>query len=75
MQRVAIARAAVHAPPLVVADEPTGNLDSENGAQVLEVLRGLCHESGAAVVMATHSNEAAAAATRVIRMKDGRIAG
>jgi ABC-type lipoprotein export system ATPase subunit len=73
MQRVAIARAVVHEPPLLVADEPTGNLDSENGEQVLEVLRGLCHQIGSAALMATHSEAAAKCATRIIRMKDGRI--
>jgi putative ABC transport system ATP-binding protein len=73
MQRVAIARAVIHEPPLIVADEPTGNLDSENGAQILEVLRGLSADSGTTVVMATHSDAAAHWATRVVRMKDGRV--
>jgi putative ABC transport system ATP-binding protein len=73
MQRVAIARAVVHEPLLVVADEPTGNLDSENGAQVLGVLERLCHDRGTTIVMATHSDVAARSAGRVIRMKDGRI--
>jgi putative ABC transport system ATP-binding protein len=73
MQRAAIARALVHDPPLVVADEPTGNLDSENGQQVLDILKGLCAANGTTVVMATHSDVAARCATRVIRMKDGRI--
>ena len=73
MQRVAIARAVVHEPLLVVADEPTGNLDSENGAQVLAILQRLCLERGTTVVMATHSDSAAQSAERVIRMKDGRI--
>ena len=73
MQRVAIARAIVHEPALVVADEPTGNLDSENGAQALEVLRNLSEERGATVVMATHSDTAARAARRVIRIMDGRV--
>lgn len=73
MQRVAIARALVHQPPLVLADEPTGNLDSENGAHALDLLRGLSVETGTAVVMATHSAAAAQYATRIVRMKDGRI--
>ena len=73
MQRVAIARAVVHEPSLVVADEPTGNLDSENGAQVLDVLQSLSNDRGATVVMATHSDAAAQRASRIIRMKDGRI--
>jgi ABC-type lipoprotein export system ATPase subunit len=75
MQRAAIARALIHEPPLVVADEPTGNLDSENGAQILEVLRRLCHDNGTTIVMATHSDAAAGSATRVVCMKDGRIVG
>jgi ABC-type lipoprotein export system ATPase subunit len=75
MQRAAIARALIHEPPLVVADEPTGNLDSENGAQILEVLRRLCHDNGTTIVMATHSAAAAGSATRVVCMKDGRIVG
>ena len=73
MQRVAIARALVHEPPLVLADEPTGNLDSENGAHVLEVLRQMGRDYGTTVVMATHSDAAAQCATRIIRMKDGRV--
>jgi putative ABC transport system ATP-binding protein len=73
MQRVAIARAVIHEPALVVADEPTGNLDSENGAHVLEVLRGLAWDHGVTVVMATHSDTAALSASRVLRMKDGRL--
>ena len=73
MQRVAIARAVIHEPPLVLADEPTGNLDSENGAHVLDLLRGISADSGTTIVMATHSEAAAECATRVIRMKDGLV--
>ncbi len=73
MQRVAIARAVIHEPPLLLADEPTGNLDSENGARVLDLLRGISAESGTTIVMATHSEAAAECATRVIRMKDGLV--
>ena len=73
MQRVAIARALIHEPPLIIADEPTGNLDSENGTQILDVLRGLSAARGTTVVMATHSETAAQWATRVIHMKDGVI--
>ena len=72
MQRAAVARAVVHHPPLVVADEPTGNLDSGNGQGVLELLRGLSEE-GTTVVMATHSEAAAAHAGQRIRMTDGRL--
>ena len=73
MQRVAIARAVIHEPPLILADEPTGNLDSENGAHILDLLRGISAGSGTTVVMATHSEAAAQWGTRVIHMKDGRV--
>ena len=73
MQRVAIARALVHHPALVIADEPTGNLDSCARTQVLRLLNELCRESSTAVVMATHSQEAAAIAGRVLRLSDGRL--
>ena len=73
MQRVAIARALVHRPRLLVADEPTGNLDTASGEQVLGLLRSAANEFGAAVVMATHSAEAAAIADARIHLRDGRI--
>ena len=73
MQRVAIARALVHGPPVILADEPTGNLDSENGRIILELLSKLCRENGQTVLMATHSEEAARWADRILRMRDGRI--
>lgn len=73
MQRVAIARALVHQPRIILADEPTGNLDSENGEMVLDLLARLCRENGQTVIMATHSQEAARRADRVVRMRDGRI--
>ena len=73
MQRVAIARALIHKPKLVIADEPTGNLDSDNGAMVLALLSKLNKELRQTLIMATHSAEAAAIADRVIQMKDGRI--
>jgi len=72
MQRVAVARAVVNDPPLVVADEPTGNLDSENGRGVLELLAELC-TTGTTVVMATHSEAAASFAERRVQMMDGRL--
>ena len=73
MQRAAIARALVHQPALLVADEPTGNLDSENGAKVLALLSALNKEMGVTVLLATHSADVAAAATRVLRMRDGKF--
>lgn len=72
-QRVAVARALVHKPRLVVADEPTGNLDSHNGARVLELLDELRREEGAALVIATHDPRLAARADRLARMSDGKI--
>lgn len=66
LQRVAIARALVHRPGLVLADEPTGNLDPETAARVLEVLAGEVRRSGAAAVLVTHSDVAASAADRVL---------
>ena len=73
MQRAAIARALVHRPALLVADEPTGNLDSENGANVLALIGELNRELGVTVLLATHAADVAAAATRVLRMKDGKF--
>jgi putative ABC transport system ATP-binding protein len=71
MQRAAIARALVHQPALLIADEPTGNLDSENGTRVLALLRELNEETGVTMLLATHAQEVAAAATRVHRMRAG----
>jgi len=73
MQRVAIARALAHRPRVVIADEPTGNLDSVNAENVLKWLRMISREMGHTVLMATHSREAAAVASRVIEMRDGRL--
>ena len=73
MQRVAIARAVVHGPALILADEPTGNLDSTTGAQVLALLRDISEAAGAALLMVTHSDEAARSCHRVLRMLDGRL--
>ena len=74
MQRAAIARALVHQPSLLVADEPTGNLDSDNGLRVLDLLRELNAETGITILLATHAVEVAAAAGRILRMRDGRLA-
>ena len=74
-QRVAIARALVHRPSILVADEPTGNLDTTSGDGVLKLIRQSAREFGATVVMATHSAEAAAIADTRIRLRDGRIEG
>jgi len=73
MQRAAIARALIHEPPLVLADEPTGNLDSRTAHQVLELLARLGRAHGTTVVLVTHSAEAAAGASRIVEMRDGRI--
>ena len=73
MQRVAIARALVNNPAILVADEPTGNLDTVSGDQVLKLIRRAADEFGAAVVMATHSAEAAGIADVKIRMRDGQV--
>jgi putative ABC transport system ATP-binding protein len=72
-QRVAIARALANRPALVLADEPTGNLDSKTGAGILELLRSVCADEGRSVVMVTHDLHAAACADRVVSMLDGRI--
>ncbi|WP_214109513.1 ABC transporter ATP-binding protein [Acrocarpospora catenulata] len=71
-QRLAIARALVNQPSLLLADEPTGALDSEGGLEVLELFRRL-HEDGQTIIMVTHSAEVAAGASRSIRMRDGRV--
>jgi ABC-type lipoprotein export system ATPase subunit len=72
-QRVAIARALVHRPALLLADEPTGNLDSANGANILALLRELTDETATALVLVTHSEEAAAICHRRVRLRDGRV--
>jgi len=72
-QRVAVARAVLGDPPLLMADEPTGNLDSASGAAVLDLLREL-HRGGTTVVVITHDRELAAALPREVRLKDGKIA-
>jgi putative ABC transport system ATP-binding protein len=72
-QRVAIARALVHEPRLVLADEPTGNLDLETAHHVLELLKTTCRRRGTTLIMATHSREAAALADRVLSIRNGGI--
>ena len=72
-QRVAIARALVNRPSLILADEPTGNLDSERSAEVLDLLRQFNRESGQTFILVTHDEEVGAACDRVVRMRDGRI--
>lgn len=72
MQRVAIARALVNKPEIILADEPTGNLDTENSERIFELLRKL-NKNGFTVVMVTHNNDLASRADRVIRLRDGRI--
>lgn len=71
-QRVAIARAIAAKPPVILADEPTGNLDSHSGVEILKILREL-HEDGRTIILITHDNEIAEQAKRVIRIKDGKI--
>jgi putative ABC transport system ATP-binding protein len=73
MQRAAVARAVINQPALLLADEPTGNLDSANGRHVMEVLEELNRDLSVAVILATHSEEAARCAKRVISMRDGMI--
>jgi len=72
-QRVAIARAFVTDPAIVLADEPTGNLDSKSGTAILELLRRSCDEMGRTIVMVTHDARAASYADRVVFLKDGRV--
>ena len=75
MQRVAVARALMMDPPLILADEPSGNLDSATGAAIVELLRSVAHDEGVdrSVVMVTHNAEAASAADRLITLQDGAV--
>ena len=73
MQRVAIARALVHSPRILLADEPTGNLDTVTGGVILELLLRLTREQKTATIMATHSQEAANICDTLVRLRDGRI--
>ncbi len=73
MQRVAIARAVIHRPPLILADEPTGNLDSKNGEMILDLIRGIQRTRRPTIVMATHSERAASYGDYVIELFDGKV--
>jgi ABC-type lipoprotein export system ATPase subunit len=73
MQRVAIARALIHSPSIVLADEPTGNLDTTTSNVILELIRRLTREQNTATIVATHSLEAAALANTVVKLRDGKI--
>ena len=72
-QRVAIARALINDPVLVLADEPTGNLDSRTGASIVDLLLSLRAERGVTIVMATHDSQVAARCDRVVQLRDGRV--
>jgi putative ABC transport system ATP-binding protein len=72
-QRVAIARALVNDPPIIMADEPTGNLDSKAGAEVMRILQQLHREKGITIVMVTHDEEIGPQAERIVRLRDGMV--
>ena len=74
-QRVAVARALANDPPILLADEPTGSLDSESGRRVLDLIDDLRRTRGLTVVLVTHDASVAARAGRIVRMLDGRVAG
>src|SRR5262245_18405711 len=73
MQRAAIARALVARPRILLADEPTGNLDAENGSHIIRLLRDLNREAGLTIIMVTHNLDLVADSDRVVRLVDGRI--
>ena len=72
-QRVAIARALVVEPRVILADEPTGNLDTKTGADIIDLLEGLAHQRGTTIIVATHDTDLAARAPRRLAMRDGAI--
>ena len=72
-QRIAIARALVHDPDLILADEPTGNLDLETGREVLDILDGCVREAGKTLVMVTHGSEVVGLADRILTVRDGKL--
>jgi putative ABC transport system ATP-binding protein len=72
-QRVAIARALINAPPIVLADEPTGNLDSRTGAEIVALLLGLRAAHGVTLLLATHDDQVARRCDRVVELLDGRV--
>jgi putative ABC transport system ATP-binding protein len=72
-QRVAIARALVNSPSLLLADEPTGNLDSRNAAEILELMAELRARSGMTIILATHDPQVAARCDRLVRLRDGAV--
>jgi putative ABC transport system ATP-binding protein len=72
-QRVAIARALANSPGILLADEPTGNLDTENSARIMKILAGIQQDRGMTLIVVTHENDIAASAPRHIRIRDGRI--
>ncbi|MEZ5597771.1 MAG: ABC transporter ATP-binding protein [Pseudomonadales bacterium] len=72
-QRVAVARALVTQPALILADEPTGNLDADNAAHVLELMRSLCRTSGVGILLATHDANVTAGVDRIVRLENGRL--
>jgi putative ABC transport system ATP-binding protein len=74
-QRIAIARALIFHPPILLADEPTGNLDSKTGEEILGLLDDLHHEFKATILMVTHNAEAAAHCDRILRLRDGSVVG
>ena len=74
-QRVAIARALAVDPQIIFADEPTGNLDSETGEKILDLLSSIAHNEGKCVIAITHSEEVANRADTVYRMRDGKLCG